>query len=122
MSERVKLFLSISVAGLLLTLLAATVWYNSPNQATKRACREAVKERLRSPSTANFGPAEYESTLLSRPKAEVRGWVDAANDYGTPIRNYYLCMIQSEQNIDVHLSGAKFESFHERLRQGRGPF
>lgn len=92
MSERVKLFLQISVAGLLLTLLPVTVWYNSPSQATKKACREAVKERLRSPSTAEFGPAEYDSTLLSRPKAEVRGWGDAATaiaNNAVPARSPY---------------------------------
>lgn len=122
MSEKVKLVLSVSAAGLLLILLAVAVWYNSPIQATKRACQGAVKEHLRSPSTAVFGPAEYEDTMLSDPSAEVRGWVDAANAYGTPIRNYYLCLIESEQNIEVHLSEAKFDSYHERLRQGRGPF
>jgi len=60
--------------------------------------------------------------MLSKPRAEVRGWVDAANAYGTPIRNYYLCMVENDQNFEVHLSEAKFDSYHERLRQGRGPF
>jgi hypothetical protein len=102
MGERLKLFLSVAGAGLLLILLAVTVWYNSPRQATKRACQEAVKERIRSPGAAVFDPAEYERTMLSKPQAEVRGWVDAANAYGTPIRNYYLCMIESQQSIEVH--------------------
>ncbi|HWN09784.1 MAG TPA: hypothetical protein VNO50_11040 [Pyrinomonadaceae bacterium] len=121
MDEKAKQYIFVVLGGIALVILTGLLWYNWPGQVSRRVCYEAVRERLRSPSTAQFGPSEYEGTGISSPKYEVRGWVDAANAYGTPIRNYYLCMVENGTDIEVHLSETKFASYHERLRQGRGP-
>lgn len=121
MDEKAKRYLSSILGSITLVALLGLLWYNWPSQVARRVCHEAVMERLRSPSTAEFGPSEYESTTVSRPKYEVRGWVDAANTYGTPIRNYYLCMVENGADIEVHMSEIRFRSYHERLSQGHGP-
>lgn len=122
MKEKLDLYWRIGAACLLLGALAAFIWYISPSQQARRSCHTAVLKKLRSPSTAQFGPFSYESKVISRSGFEVRGWVDAANTYGTPIRNYYLCIAADPATIEVYFSESEFLSYHERLSQGRGPF
>jgi hypothetical protein len=121
MGEKAKQTLFVILGVVALVVVTGLLWYNWPGQVARRVCYEAVKERLRSPSTAQFGPSDYEGTGISTPKYKVRGWVDAANAYGTPIRNYYLCMVENVTEIEVHLSETRFASYRERLREGRGP-
>jgi hypothetical protein len=121
MRERLDLYWRIGAVCLLLGALAAFVWYVSPSQQAQRSCSTAVLRKLRSPSTAQFGHSSYESKRVTRSGFEVRGWVDAANAYGTPIRNYYLCLADDSTNIEVHFSEREFLPYYERLSQGRGP-
>jgi hypothetical protein len=120
-NKNLRNYLVYVLGGMTLVILIALLWYNWPSRIAKRICQEAEKEHLRSPSTAQFGPSEWEGATISKSEYEVRGWVDAANVYGTPIRNYYLCMVKIDDEVEIHLSETKFESYHERLRQGLGP-
>jgi len=120
MREQFDLYWRLGAVCLLLGVMAAFIWYISPSQQAQRSCRTAVLNKLRSPSTAQFGPFSYEGKASSRSRFEVRGWVDAANAYGTPIRNYYICLA-SDSNIEVHFGESEFLPYHERLRQGIGP-
>ena len=56
------------------------------------ACREYVKQSLKSPSTADFASKSEESlTVLSGDRVKVQSYVDAKNSFGAEIRTYYTC-------------------------------
>lgn len=60
-----------------------------------------VKDRLKSPSTADFGSVfdDYQSpenvvTVLGRGKCRVRAWVDSQNSFGATIRTHFTCELE----------------------------
>lgn len=53
------------------------------------ACEDAVKNQLRSPSTAKFDS----SHSGSGPSFSVTGSVDAENGFGAMVRAYYTCSV-----------------------------
>jgi hypothetical protein len=57
-------------------------------------CREAVKEQLKSPSTAKF-PGLLESDAQARETDDGQrvwvGWVDAENGFGGTVRTDFIC-------------------------------
>lgn len=77
-------------AALLFLVLAAAVGCERPDQDAIAACETFVKEQLRSPSLYKRIKAD---AFLADGKEE--GWVsveyDAANVYGTPIRERQTC-------------------------------
>jgi len=55
--------------------------------ALKDACHNAVKDRLKSPGTAQFG-GEF---LREATTPELVGWVDAQNGFGALVRSDWVC-------------------------------
>jgi hypothetical protein len=63
--------------------------------------QQFVEDKLKSPSTADFGSAfgDYQDpdevvTDLGGGKFRVRGWVDAQNAFGATIRNHFMCELE----------------------------
>jgi hypothetical protein len=56
-------------------------------------CQNHVKNRLRSPSTADFPFLEHEVNSLGKETYRVRSYVDAQNALGATIRNNWVCTI-----------------------------
>ena len=66
-------------------------------QLTARAaCQVAVKEQLKAPSVAKFGPLS-ETTIAKTPAGgwSVQGYVDSQNSFGAMIRSNYVCAVTS---------------------------
>lgn len=63
---------------------------SSANGQVQYACKEWVKERLKSPSSANFSGV---STALSSGRWTSTGSVDAENSFGVPLRMSYTCVV-----------------------------
>lgn len=57
-------------------------------------CHEYVRDRLRSPSTADFPRSEQNVTAIGRRAYEISGTVDAQNGFGATVRNRFVCQIQ----------------------------
>jgi hypothetical protein len=54
--------------------------------------KEVVRERLKSPGTANFGEQTAASTVLDNKftgVAHIRGFVDSQNGFGAVVRSYF---------------------------------
>lgn len=122
MKNKLQLFVSIGGPALALAGMAMLVHYGSPKQRAWRFCKQAVEERLRAPRTAYFGPFEYEERAGLNREFEIRGSVDAENAFGTPLRQYYLCVALDGDEAEVHFSETRFLDYSERLSSGRGPF
>jgi hypothetical protein len=67
--------------------------------------QEFVKDRLKSPSSANFGGifSDYQSphdvvTDIGGGKFRVRAWVDAQNSFGAMIRTHFVCELEYAGN------------------------
>lgn len=54
---------------------------------------DAVKEQLKSPSTAEFSPKDETTFEIDENVWTVSGWVDAQNSFGATIRNSYTVKI-----------------------------
>lgn len=89
----------ILAAVLLLTRAPTTDPSPAPTRASDdlaySACREAVKQRLKSPGTAKFGGEFLRET--GEATAEVGGWVDSENGFSALIRNRYVCIAHAGQ-------------------------
>jgi hypothetical protein len=60
-------------------------------------CKEFVTDRLRAPSTAEFGGFnDSRVSLVGDAKYTVSGHLDAHNAFGAMIRNRYDCTVQYE--------------------------
>ena len=61
--------------------------------AVKVACEDAVRERLKAPSTAKFPSAleAREGIVVSGDVATWNGWVDAENSFSAMIRTEFEC-------------------------------
>ena len=55
-------------------------------------CREFIKDRLKSPSTADF--SDESPTETGKQTWRVSGSVDSENGFGAMIRNDYVCTIR----------------------------
>ncbi|WP_426241361.1 hypothetical protein [Nocardioides sp. LHG3406-4] len=84
-------------------------------RAATNKCEQAVRDRLRAPSTAEFGEASAEGTndpFERVPDGQlwvVEGGVDSENGFGAMVRNYYSCRMTHDrerwQLISVNFSG-----------------
>lgn len=90
----------------LLLLSALYVWAQvDPAEPDPRidfivACQSAVRDRLKAPSTADFGP-ETSRDVQGGPGAyRLTGTVEAQNALGVPIRTAYACT-GTPNNVDV---------------------
>lgn len=54
---------------------------------------DAVKEQLKSPSTAEFSPKDETTFTIEDNVWEISGWVDAQNSFGATIRNTYTVKV-----------------------------
>lgn len=58
-------------------------------------CEQFVKESLKAPKTAEFSSVgETTHTLTSKGSFLVKGWVEAKNVFGVPLRNGYTCEVR----------------------------
>ena len=61
------------------------------------AARQFVENRLRSPSTAEFGPSPWPAPDdLGNGRYRVRGWVDAQNAFGGTVRSNFTVIVRSD--------------------------
>lgn len=75
------------------------------NDLAITACREAVKERLKAPGTAQFGGEFVRETRDA--EAEVGGWVDSQNGFSALVRNRFVCTAHAGQT-GWRISDVKF--------------
>lgn len=68
--------------------------YGNPEEASF-ACRDAVRDNLKAPSTAEFG--EPKTTTAGKDWL-IAGAVDAQNGYGAMIRSRYTCTVRGDAN------------------------
>ena len=84
------------VAGVAVAMRLASMWSPpeppGPEESAKSACRDAVLDRLKSPSSAEF--SNEEAAAKGR-RFEVTGSVDADNSFGASIRNDYVCLVSN---------------------------
>jgi hypothetical protein len=75
-------------------------------------CEEFVKEKLKSPGTAEFsGVTETKIKTLSDKKPwkyQVTAWVDSQNDFGGVVRNPYMCVISTKDDHNWTLNNLQF--------------
>lgn len=83
---------------LLISLLSCFERDGPPNMSHVRFyCEEAVKARLKSPSSATFS-SQFEteiSEVAAGQTYRVRGFVDAQNSFGAKIRGRYICTVST---------------------------
>jgi hypothetical protein len=100
---RASLLLIVALVAALALAAGVYVYFQPPpddplDQAIL-ACQADIRDRLRSPKTAEFQPAaEWEVFDRHDGRIELRGYVDAQNGFGALIRNDVRC--------DVEQSGA----------------
>lgn len=64
-------------------------------------CRNFVRDRLQSPSTADFPFLDHVVSAVGNETFVVRSHVDAQNAFGATIRNNYVCRIQYSGGDDA---------------------
>ena len=98
---------AIVTAVLVVGLIAAIALSPKPDTGMTDAivfAENAVEERLKSPSTAEFSPPDETNVeKVDDDTYIVTGWVDAQNSFGATIRNYYevKLIINSENNATL---------------------
>ena len=55
------------------------------------ACQSAVRDRLKAPATAKFGPETSLDVQGSPAHYRLTGTIEAANSFGVPTRTAYTC-------------------------------
>ena len=56
------------------------------------SCKEAVTDRLKSPSTASFEPeSQVEFQTVGDDGIQILGYVDSQNGFGAQVRSDYVC-------------------------------
>lgn len=59
-----------------------------------RVCRDAMRDRLKAPATAEFQSA-YEAAITQQDTYYfVESWVDSENAFGALLRTHYTCTVQ----------------------------
>jgi hypothetical protein len=57
-------------------------------------CERQVRERLKSPSSADFPFLDYVATHQGNDKYIVKSYVDAQNSFGATLRSDWVCVVQ----------------------------
>lgn len=90
------------IVGLLLMCGACSVFGGSDKSTDEPtdgaafvACKDFVKDRLKAPSTADFGSIIDTDIAHTGPVWTVSGPVDAENSFGAKLRLDYTCMIRA---------------------------
>jgi hypothetical protein len=104
-SNAVKLFLI--AAGLLVALVVQVALMGQPGKSDSHKidawvmAQQLVKDRLKAPSSADFGGIfsdyqEPETVVadLGSGRFRVVAWVDAQNSFGARTRNHFVCDLQ----------------------------
>ncbi len=93
------LFVILLIAGVISIVIVSAVSKNAPDKASVVVIAEkAVKEKLKSPSTAEFSPMSETTATKSGDTWTVSGWVDAQNSFGATMRNNYTVVIKFSGN------------------------
>ncbi len=92
--------------AVVLLVAGGVTWLLLPSDSDEAAdrCRDAVTERLKAPSTAEFSDVqvtEEAGNLLTF--YTVKGKVDAQNSFGAQVRNGFSCKFQIEKSDDSWL-------------------
>jgi hypothetical protein len=80
---------------------------DTSDQMAAVMCQEFVKQRLKSPGSAEF-PSNTGITIVSDTKPwkyKVDAYVDSQNGFGAKVRNTYLCTISTKGDGNWHLDG-----------------
>lgn len=68
-----------------------------------------VKDKLKSPSTAEFKYGVDQVTKLNDSTFEVSSYVDSQNSFGAQIRTNYYCKFYFDQDETAHLIDIEFD-------------
>lgn len=82
---------------LAIALLAAVPAYGQDTPAarrayTERACKDAVADKLTSPSTMTWGPEVFKADANTGAFL-LRGTATSSNAFGTPITHRFICVV-----------------------------
>lgn len=80
---------NLALAALALTLITGCGASGPDRYEAEAICQQFVKERLKSPGTADFGD---ETTTEAGGEWTVTGSVDSENLFGGTVRNRYTCV------------------------------
>lgn len=85
--------LALATMLVLVLFVGGVLAYNAIREPARArdACREAVEDRLKAPSTAEF--SDEESEKAADGEYTVTGAVDSQNGFGAMVRNTYECGI-----------------------------
>ncbi|MGB7621644.1 MAG: hypothetical protein WBN92_04775, partial [Terriglobia bacterium] len=78
-----------------------------PEYLMSRACRETIKENLKSPSTADFPDFFDRVNSLGKGAFELYIDVDAQNGFGAKIRSNFTCEVQCSDRENCRVLGIK---------------
>ena len=65
------------------------------------ACRNAVRDRLKAPTTADFSADASASKSSTGYSVTVFGTVDSENSFGAKIRSSFTCTVQADSDGDA---------------------
>lgn len=97
---KIALLVAALISPAVVFALVLTAVRSDPSDSSKTAptlesaagmCHEEVKKNLKAPGTAQFGTADFSTTVEGVP-IRVSGWVDAQNSFGALVRNRYSCL------------------------------
>ena len=57
-------------------------------------CKEFVKERLKSPSSADFPLLDYQASVIGNNQYVIRSYVEAQNSFGANLKSNYVCIVK----------------------------
>jgi len=57
-------------------------------------CQKFVKDKLRSPSSAEFAFLDYTAKILPAQRFEIASYVEAQNAFGVKLKNRFICEVQ----------------------------
>lgn len=83
------------VLGVIGNLLAGRGTTGDERRDAALICHNYVRDNLKSPSSANFPPADASTAVpISGGDYEVTSYVDAQNVFGAMVRNDYVCTVK----------------------------
>ena len=81
-------------------------------QEAKMQCEDIVKDRLKSPDSADFPRNDqYKFTPVADDGMQVNGWVDSENSFGASLRADFQCTVTPAENDQMF---RHIDSFTER--------
>jgi hypothetical protein len=72
---------------------AAATAASQRNDAARAVCKDYVRDRLKSPRSADFPLLDWDIAKLSNGTYRVRSYVDAQNSFGANIRTRFACTV-----------------------------